>query len=274
MQQSDQGLPHMFSEPGLNVEEGEKAQRSRKRVDVFIADLKSLCSTTYISQWPAVLFSLLIQLPSFLVPTPLKRRHADRGEQRATHPLAHLNGIRGIAACMVFARHVSFQAFNLGPTFGVPEDSGKPRSLAVTIMSLPVIRIFFLGRGALAIFFLLSGYVLSVKPIQLIRAQRSDSQQKLMTTLSSYVFKRGFRLFLPCLVSTFISMLCVYAGFWESARTYNSDKSLGGEVMIYPAQYSTIWKQGRDWSIQFWEFVYVWQAKHVLNTFHYDLALW
>lgn len=65
------------------------------------------------------------------------------------------------------------------------------------------------------IFFIISGFVLAYKPIQQIHAQQYSA---LATTLSSSVFRRAIRLFLPTFVGLFIMALSVYYGI--SAPTY------------------------------------------------------
>ena len=63
------------------------------------------------------------------------------------------------------------------------------------------------------VFFVISGFVLSRKPLQLARNHQYDDLHK---TLSSSVFRRALRLYLPAAFSTFFMMLLVRAGW---ART-------------------------------------------------------
>lgn len=60
------------------------------------------------------------------------------------------------------------------------------------------------------IFFVISGFVLSYKPLKAIRAR---DLEKCYTALSSSTFRRPFRLFGPCLVSTAIIGVLIQAGF-------------------------------------------------------------
>jgi peptidoglycan/LPS O-acetylase OafA/YrhL len=61
------------------------------------------------------------------------------------------------------------------------------------------------------IFFLISGYVLSHKSLRLMRSREFAA---ILDTLASSVFRRGIRLFLPIIASSFLSLL------FELARLY------------------------------------------------------
>lgn len=63
------------------------------------------------------------------------------------------------------------------------------------------------------IFFVISGYSLSYKALSLLA---SNNPTKVRETLASSVFRRGLRLFLPTIVSTFIAMMCVHFGIWQN----------------------------------------------------------
>ena len=64
-----------------------------------------------------------------------------------------------------------------------------------------MIRFIFTGGGfAVALFFIMSGYVLSNKPYKLIMAKDRDAQHSLFNTVSFAIFRRWFRLFLPIFV--------------------------------------------------------------------------
>lgn len=70
--------------------------------------------------------------------------------------------------------------------------------------TLPGVRIFFSGgHYAVACFFVISGYVLSNKPLQYIH---TENYSKLSENLSSALFRRWIRLFCPVAVVTFCYM--------------------------------------------------------------------
>jgi peptidoglycan/LPS O-acetylase OafA/YrhL len=112
------------------------------------------------------------------------------------HPTSYLDGLRGIAAFIVVIYH--YTEVNHGyfaPTYGL--NGGKPSSF----MQLPFIRMIYCGRPMVHIFFVISGFVLSYKPLKLIL---QGDLEKCYTTLASSTFRRPIRLFLPCVISTFI----------------------------------------------------------------------
>jgi peptidoglycan/LPS O-acetylase OafA/YrhL len=87
--------------------------------------------------------------------------------------------------------------------------------------------LLFSGPSMVSIFFVVSGCVLSYKPLKLIRTK---SWGQLFHTVSSSVFRRGLRLFIPAFISTFMTMLLVEGGFFNYVSTKiieNNDSSLG-----------------------------------------------
>ncbi|KAK4612346.1 O-acetyltransferase PaAT-1 [Fulvia fulva] len=113
----------------------------------------------------------------------------------------YLNGLRGIAALLVYLHHHAFHshACQNGPAifanaFGY---DGK-----YYISTFPIIRLFFSGGPvAVSIFFVISGYVLALQPL---RALHSHDSEKLLRHIGSGIFRRWTRLFLPVAITTFI----------------------------------------------------------------------
>ena len=62
----------------------------------------------------------------------------------------------------------------------------------------------------MSIFFVLSGHVLSIKPLQHIRSGNSSA---LLTSLSSSLFRRPIRLFLPTIPAILATFLGLYFGW-------------------------------------------------------------
>jgi peptidoglycan/LPS O-acetylase OafA/YrhL len=70
---------------------------------------------------------------------------------------------------------------------------------------LPLIRtIFVSGGAAVAVFFALSGYVLTHKSLKWMR---SGQKEKIYPAVGSSMFRRGFRLYLPPMAVTFCEMI-------------------------------------------------------------------
>jgi peptidoglycan/LPS O-acetylase OafA/YrhL len=139
-------------------------------------------------------FRQLRHLPQWLFSKSRRRSDA------TLRPTAYLDGLRGFAALLVFILHNEVWARGgsivLENAFGYEDQ--------YHFVTLPFVRPFFSGGHlAVPVLFVISGYVLSSKPISLIhRADRA----KLTESLASSLFRRWFRLYLPVAATTFISM--------------------------------------------------------------------
>ncbi|KIW16072.1 hypothetical protein PV08_06123 [Exophiala spinifera] len=114
--------------------------------------------------------------------------------------ISALDGLRGIACLFVFGEHyvICYQS----------------RDTQVWIMRVPFIRLIYYGKAAVFLFFVISGYVLSVKPLKLIR---SKSYLEFQKTISSSFLRRAIRLYLPCLIASFIACNLTSLGFFDDA---------------------------------------------------------
>jgi peptidoglycan/LPS O-acetylase OafA/YrhL len=142
------------------------------------------------------------------------------GRQRSNsgkklHRTAYLDGLRGFAALMVYCLHhqvwghAGIQGeFILENAFGWENQ--------YYFICLPGIRLFFSGgHFAVAIFFVISGYVLSAKPLALISAGETT---QLADNLGSALFRRWLRLFIPVFATTFVWM-----STWHIFGIYSSN---------------------------------------------------
>jgi peptidoglycan/LPS O-acetylase OafA/YrhL len=149
-----------------------------------------------------VVFGLL---PSFVQ----QRIRPNLTKSQRRRPTAYLDGLRGVASFIVFMGHYTEE--NLGwytEPYGLYEDGAKSSPL-----QLPFVRVLYSARPMVHIFYIISGYVLSYKPLKQIHAQQFSA---LTTTLSSSVFRRALRLFLPSFVTLFIMATALYCGFSDS----------------------------------------------------------
>lgn len=129
-------------------------------------------------------------LPTYIQPG----KHTTKKE---LHPTAYLDALRGYAAFIVFMYH----------GFGVPN---------IWFLHLPIIRVFFGGGpGMVAIFFVISGYVLSYR---MLKMMRNKEPTRLLDSLASSTFRRFIRLYGSTGVATFISMLTVQLGWWTPSQ--------------------------------------------------------
>ncbi|TVY17929.1 hypothetical protein LARI1_G004466 [Lachnellula arida] len=147
---------------------------------------------------------------------------------RRLHSTAWLDGLRGVASLLVVMHHSSWLWYpNLSKGWGSSPDN-------LWFVQLPFIRIFYAaGSAMVAIFFVVSGFSRSYKPLGLIRTGRSP---ELLDCLSSSVFRRQLRLVLPPAATTFVSMLVTYAGWYGTgvdSRQPARPDSLAGNVFLW-----------------------------------------
>ncbi|RMZ91806.1 hypothetical protein DV736_g953, partial [Chaetothyriales sp. CBS 134916] len=128
----------------------------------------------------------------YILPEPEK----DLVKKRST---AYLDGLRGLAALCVFTQH--FLGGNL-------QNHGFGENDNFYLISFPFIRVFWTGGGAaVAIFFVLSGFVLSQTSVKLDHhGQQRDSKKSLI----SAAIRRPIRLYLPCFAVGLIIALAKY----------------------------------------------------------------
>lgn len=133
---------------------------------------------------------------------------------------AYLDGMRGVAAFLVYLGHHVLSAHgpdnrNIEYAFGY---KGEYR-----LINLPFLRTFFSGgHFSVAIFFVISGFVLVRRPIQLIHAGEYEAASK---SVGSGMFRRGVRLYVPVLGVSFIylsswHLLGVRVSWPEKAPNY------------------------------------------------------
>lgn len=86
------------------------------------------------------------------------------------------------------------------------------------LCTLPFVRHFFVGgHFSVSVFFVISGYVLTNKPLSLLQKGDTDGSA---ASVSSALFRRWFRLFIPVFASMF-AYICIwhFTGWWVAATT-------------------------------------------------------
>lgn len=139
-------------------------------------------------------------IPSFLRKPPTRTQKL--------HPTSYLDGLRGVASLIVFVGH--YTENNVGwyqEAYGLYEDRA-----ASSPLQLPIVRIIYSGRPMVHVFFIISGFVLCYKPIKQIHEQQYSA---LSSTLSSSIFRRAIRLFLPSFICILIMGLFIQMGFYH-----------------------------------------------------------
>ncbi|KAM3072208.1 hypothetical protein ACMFMF_007602 [Clarireedia jacksonii] len=138
---------------------------------------------------------LSLKLAVAFIPSPIQHYLSFREPKAGKSQLAYLDGLRGIAAFIVYVDHFSAPHFKgmLDSYGSTPNDN--------SILQLPIIRLLYNGGPMVCLFFVISGTVLSLKPLTLQNAQH---WMHVYQTLSSSVFRRLIRLYLPTTIVTFL----------------------------------------------------------------------
>lgn len=196
-----------------------------------------------------------------LVPTFLKPVAANAPAKRL-HPTAWLDGLRGVAAFFVVWHHASLLWFGWHLHSGYGSAEGEKY-----IMQLPFLRLLISGPPHVAVFFVISGYALSYKPLRLSRQGRINEASE---SIGSSVFRRHTRLFLMPVFVSFVACMLTYLGLYGA-------KNWKGVALPsrQPPQASTFSGQLKHWLAS------VWQLTNPLSkelnrggTFMYDQNLW
>ena len=194
-------------------------------------------------------------LPSFLVKSSDRRKITPTPNQN----VASLDGLRGIACLIVVNQHFTynfteqiFAGWGTTPT-------------AYYIPQLPFVCVLWSGQAMVSVFFVVSGFVLSYKPLRLVRAKAWD---KLHENMSSAAFRRLIRLYVPMTGSLLLITVMTTIGLFEPARTVKASGILTGNEEV-PFRFDTF---GR----QLWEcWLNVWLQIHpAMASSTLDFHLW
>ncbi|KAM0295519.1 hypothetical protein ACHAO9_000600 [Fusarium lateritium] len=208
----------------------------------------------------------LVRFAWFFVPSYLQGRHAREQIRPAKlAPTAYLDGMRGVAALVVLFCHFFYQAFVIAKGWGCDDAH-------YNILKLPILRLWYQGPPAVCLFFVISGYALSYRPLKLIR---SRNLQDFSTTMSSLVFRRGIRLYLPTAISTLMIVSFIRLGVYERTREFAMDRTFMRNVREpHPLPLPTLYAQLADWAKDMFKFVHVFGWKTHGGSTNYDQHLW
>ncbi|KAI0129719.1 acyltransferase family-domain-containing protein [Xylariales sp. AK1849] len=200
------------------------------------------------------------------------RRHSSR--------FTPLDGLRGYAALAIMNYHIlrAYQSF-VFYGYGLPQASGKEcaRDSDVDAYNrwfhqLPILRMFYSGTWPISVFFVLSGFALSYKPLKEARL-RGEGFSKCATTVASSLFRRPCRLYLPPLISSFITLVAIQLGAFEPGREIVSNPSLVPVVAeIHPPRFDNFMLQLVDWLGHAWGMLQIFRWEDPANG--YDIHLW
>lgn len=105
-------------------------------------------------------------------------------------------------------------------------------------MRLSIIRLTIFGLPNVYVFFVISGYALSHKPLTLIRLKRLEDTYN---TLASSAFHQHTRLFLLAAVVCFFSMFITYFRFWEDRDGISGAATATLETPHFKTTWDQLW---------------------------------
>ncbi|KAJ6140585.1 hypothetical protein N7470_010381 [Penicillium chermesinum] len=195
--------------------------------------------------WLAYAEDTVIRLTIALTPSFLQKYvGVDPPQPAKLHAIAALDGLRGWACLLVFNFHFLFTyTWKVAVGWGFGGFSGNNWGLH----QLPIIHMLISGHIMVAIFFVISGYVLSYKALKTIRSRAFDQT---FTTLASSTFRRALRLYIPSLVGLTTVFIAVRLGIYNYSW------------LVIQEVYQTLGKQ-------FWDFYYT--IARLMNPFDWAL---
>lgn len=143
------------------------------------------------------------------------------------YPTAFLDGLRGVACIAVFNDHL----MNLLVKWNA--DGWGHNSADYRLVQLPILRLIFRGDLAVRVFFVISGFALSVSTVKLIHSPSRDTNT-FVRILASAVLRRPIRLFLPVWVSTIPVFVCYRLGVFEALLPLRGNDILEGWALSFP----------------------------------------
>ncbi|KAF4969272.1 hypothetical protein FSARC_3478 [Fusarium sarcochroum] len=256
------GLLDNRSVSDVDSDSGRDDQDQRPQFEKWAGSI--LAPVDYVRSTPWRVY--LVRFAWFFVPSYLQGRHArDQIRPAKLAPTAYLDGMRGVAALVVLFCHFFYQAFVIAKGWGCD-------NAHYNILKLPILRLWFQGPPAVCLFFVISGYALSYRPLKLIRGRNT---QDFSTTMSSLVFRRGIRLYLPTAISTLMIVCFIRSGVYEQTREFATDRTYMRNVREpHPSRLNTNYAQLADWAKDMFKFVHVFGWKTHGGSTNYDQHLW
>jgi peptidoglycan/LPS O-acetylase OafA/YrhL len=187
-----------------------------------------------------------------LIPSFLQRQSTWDGEvSRRNSNVAALDGLRGIAALFVFFFHILF-SYTRAIEYGYGQGE-KNKS----VLQLPFLSLWYRGHSMVAVFFVVGGYVMSLKPLSLMHSHQAVAAPG---ALVSSVFRRSIRIYVPAVVASFSTMLTIWLGWWEYPRRFTTNERL----IVYPDLHP---EPKATFALQIWDWLYA--TAGLTNLFNY-----
>lgn len=257
------GLLHDIHMPSMAEKASYQDHKSRTMQVISVVDRYLIPSKTRLKHF------LWLCLPSFIaaqfVPTG--------SVGKKSRPTGYLDGLRGLAAWAVVNDHLMhILSKDGGVAFGHP---GPHHA----VYKLPIIRLMYNGAFSVSLFFVISGYALSISPVLAMR-QTPREPGVAMRKLASSISRRPMRLFLPCWAAMFFVFVLIRLGYFDYfiAREEKFHKYFEGWLKLegeWASRKPSIWIQLAELiyhdSRLFWVFT-SWQIRPWFTN--YSLPLW
>lgn len=181
----------------------------------------------------------ITRLAWFFVPSFLQGdRMLEQIRPAKLSPTSYLDGMRGVASFIVFFHHLALPCYNWERAWGAED--------RYDLILFPFIRLVHAGPAAVSLFFVISGYSLSYRPIKHIRSQNVTD---LSTGISSMAFRRVIRLFLPVIFSTGMTFCLIRIGAFDWSRSIATNKTyFRNRFEYHPERLPSIYDQFVEWA--------------------------
>jgi peptidoglycan/LPS O-acetylase OafA/YrhL len=180
-----------------------------------------------------------ILVPSFLS----HNSPAPRDEKR---PTDFLDGMRGYAAFTVFFSHFFMPTHPRG-TMGFGGNKGVGDYWPT---QLPILRLVYSGHVSVSLFFVIAGFYISLKPL---KQARNGLYSSFLDTLSSAIFRRTCRLYLPCIATLFVTFVMACCGAFDFQYALTKRWPFGSKPVTSLAIQPNVWLQFKDFVGQVWQ---------------------
>ncbi|KAK6352256.1 hypothetical protein TWF730_009087 [Orbilia blumenaviensis] len=175
----------------------------------------------------------LFLLPSFIASY---FGSSDSSASEKLAPTAWLDGLRGLACAFVVIHHYFYEYFKKleNPYDGINN---------VSFIQLPFLKLVHHGPPMVKIFFIISGFVLTVKAVKLTRVAGTVDGLALINNLSSSVWKRYLRLYIPCAAGFLLCAFMISAGLMEAIPYQSHPKWISGPLERRPPTRDNLFQQ-------------------------------
>lgn len=202
-------------------------------------------------------------------PSFLQSHDTDAKQHEAARSTAWLDGLRGVCAWIVFNTHL-LPILAKWEGFGWGADDGNRR-----VLQLPILALLYNGYFAVAMFFIISGYALSLQAVKYVHRPQGSHQSLARYSLSA-TLRRPFRLLIPSWASTLLPLLLISTGLLALAQDVNeSSEVLDGRI----EQFTSLAARQSSFLAQVWDLIkedakllMLWNVTYARSD--YNLVLW